>query len=51
MKLIILVVLLNVLVFIMSILGYKLLVAFFEIIILVLLGLLLDQELNRLLSK
>ena len=47
-KLIILVVLIEVLGFVMSILGYKLLTAFFAVIILGLLGLLLYQELDRL---
>ena len=47
-KLIILVVLLDLFAFIMSILGYKLLTAFFEIIILGLLGVLLHPELDRL---
>ena len=47
-KLIILVVLLDLFTFIMSILGYKFLTAFFGIIILGLLGVLLYQELDRL---
>ena len=47
-KIIVLVILLNLLTLIMSILGYKLLTAFFGIIILGLLGLLLYQELDRL---
>ena len=47
-KIIVLVILLNLLTLIMSILGYKLLTAFFGVIILGLLGLLLYQELDRL---
>ena len=47
-KLIILVILLNLLGFIMSVLGYKLLTAFLGIIVLGLLGVLLYQELDRL---
>ena len=47
-KLIILVILLNLLGFIMSVLGYKLLTAFLGIIVLRLLGVLLYQELDRL---
>ena len=47
-KIIILLVLTQVLGFVMSILGYKLLTAFFAIVILGLLGLLLYQELDRL---
>ena len=47
-KLIILVVLLNLLGFIMSLLGYKVLTAFLGIIVLGLLGVLLYQELDRL---
>ena len=47
-KLIILVVLLNLLGFIMSLLGYKVLTAFLGIIVLGLLGVLLYQELDHL---
>ena len=47
-KIIILVVLIQVLGFVMSLLGYKLLSDFFAVVILGLLGLLLYQELDRL---
>ena len=47
-KLIILVILLNLLAFIMSVLGYKFLTAFLGIIVLGLLGVLLYQELGPL---